>query len=205
MGQRSMVTFDGDTNDDVRLWHSYLYWARERVRALSADPMVGAPATAASVDAAIVDDPHNRIDNSTGVALQALVFTAFALEYRLKRVLRAMGVSVPPKETLGPCLGNFWRRLAGVTRLDGTGPCRPPADWAKVEPLLRELRDRRNSLAHANYSETLSFLAASSDPAKEAIRLYNGVVEAIKLINLGTGYETRPTDKVDEYFRSLLA
>lgn len=199
-----MVTFDGDTAEDRRLWHSYLYWARERVRALSADQIVGASDTA-FVGSAIVDDPNNRINDSIGVALQALVFTALALEYRLKRVLRAMGVTIPQKETLGPCLENFWRRLANVTRLDGTGPCHPPADWATVEPLLRELLERRNSLAHANYPETLRFLAASSDPAKEAIRLYNGMVEAIKLINVGTGYETRPTDEVDKYFHPLRA
>ena len=53
MGHRSMVTFDGDTADDRRLWHSYLYWARERVRALSADLMVGAPAAARRIDACL--------------------------------------------------------------------------------------------------------------------------------------------------------
>lgn len=83
-----MDTFDGDSQDDRKLWHTYLYWARERAMMCS---------SAIPVPGVIVDDPINRVDSSIGKSLQAILFSSFALEYRLKRVLICMNVSFPKK------------------------------------------------------------------------------------------------------------
>ena len=40
-------------------------------------------------------------------------------------------------------------------------------------------------------------------PSESARHFYNAVVEAIKLVNIGTGYETDPRDEVDRYCEPL--
>ena len=189
-----MPTFDGDTLPDRKLWHTYLYWARERATtSASAVPVLGV----------IVDDADNRVDAAISKALQAILFASFALEYRLKRVLTSMDVPFPERETLGPFLNNFWGRLARVPRLDGRGSCVPPSDWSTIEPRLKRLVRLRNDIAHANYADTRQFLSETSSPTEEARCLYNTVVQAIRLINQGTGYDTRSGKELDEYFEPL--
>ncbi len=189
-----MPTFDGDTLPDQKLWHTYLYWARER----ASTPASGVPAPGV-----IVDDADNRVDATISKALQAILFTSFALEYRLKRVLISINVSFRQKETLGPFLDNFWGRLASVARLDGQGSCLPPSDWSTIEPHLKRLVKLRNDIAHANYTDTLQFLSQTSSPTEEARDLYNAAVQAILLVNEGTGYDTRSRKELDEYFEPL--
>ncbi len=189
-----MGTFDGDSQDDRKLWHTYLYWARERaMTSASAIPVAGV----------IVDDPGNRVDSSIGRSLQAILFSSFALEYRLKRVLICMDVSFPKKETMGPFLERFWSRLRAVARLDGRGKCSAPAGWQRLEPHLKRLVDLRNNIAHANYTETLNFLSVGDNPQQQARNFYNYVVDAIRLVNEGTGYDTRSNEELDEHFRPL--
>lgn len=189
-----MRTFDGDSQDDRKLWHTYLYWAREQaMTSSSAIPVAGV----------IVDDPISRVDSSIGRSLQTILFSSFALEYRLKRVLICMNVSFPKKETMGLFLKQFWSRLRAVERLDGCGSCSPPEGWQGLESHLRRLVDLRNSIAHANYTETLNFLSAGADPQQQARDFYNCVVDAIRLVNEGTGYETRSKEELDEYFGPL--
>jgi hypothetical protein len=190
------ITFDGDTAEDRRLWTTYVHWARERTqtacgRQTGRDPRV------------IADDPARRIDASTSAALQAIIFASFVLEYRLKRSFLAMKVPWPPKETLGPFLQKFWSRLSTVPKLAGTGHCAPPPRWQKLAPILANLVRLRNDLAHANYEETLRSLSTMAPPSESARHFYNAVVEAIKLINIGTGYEVGPHDEVDRYFEPL--
>ena len=136
-----MVRFDGNTPDDIKLWHTYLYWARQRVKSDSSLDLISKPA--------IVDNPDNRVEESISSTLQAIVFSAFALEYRLKRVLISMGVSFPPKETLMPLLQKFWNRLSRIDRLDGKGKCTPPNDWNDCMRVLESLVKIRNNIAHA--------------------------------------------------------
>jgi hypothetical protein len=188
---------DGDTPADKALWYTYLYWARDAAyRALKQ-----APALDPDV---ITDDPNRRVDGETAAALQSIIFAAFTLEYRLKRVLRVLQVSYPPKETLGPFLKQFWPRLGSATRFDGGGTCAAPQEWAALERDLNRLVAVRNDLAHANYHDALQFLSESNpSPAAEAARLFNSVVEAIKLINIATGYDTRGRAEIDTYFRPL--
>jgi hypothetical protein len=189
-----MVRFDGDTLDDRKLWHTYLYWARDQATiSPSAMPVPGV----------IIDDPVNRVTPDISKALQSILFSSFALEYRLKRVLICMNVPLKAKETLGPLLETFWVRLQHVARLDKNGNCSQPNEWKALEPRLKYLVDLRNDIAHANYNETLSFLSKSSDPLQQACDLYNCVIDAIRLINEGTGDDTRSREEMNQYFAPL--
>jgi len=189
-----MATFDGDSQDDKKLWHTYLYWARER--AMASPSAIPAPGV-------FVDDPVNRVDSSIGKSLQTILFSSFALEYRLKRVLICMNVSFLKKETMGPFLKKFWSRLRAVVRLDGCGNCSVPTSWQGLEPHLRRLIDLRNNIAYANYMETLNFLSEATNPEQQARNYYNYVVDAIRLVNEGTGCDTRSNKELDEYFKPL--
>ena len=190
-----MIRFDGNTPDDIRLWHTYIYWARERAG-------FGLIKDKATIPA-IADDPNNRVEDSLSLALQTIIFSSFALEYRLKRVLISMGVKPKSKETLTPLLNKFWKRLYDIDRLDKRGKCSAPTEWNNCFKDLEELVNLRNEIAHANYSEILSSFSGPESPLKMAHRYYNSVVDAIRLINIGTGYEIRPDEEVEEYFRPL--
>lgn len=189
-----MTTFDGETQYDGRLWQSYINLAKRHA--------ITSGGRAASSTPAIADDPSNRVGEPLAEALQTVLFSAFALEYRLKRVLIAMGQPPKQKHTLTPLFEGFWMALKHVDRLDGKGKCAPPAQWASCEPTLKELISVRNEMAHANYKEVLKFLGRT-DPLRRARQYYNTLVDAIMLINLGTGYETRPLHEVEDYFRPL--
>jgi hypothetical protein len=155
--------------------------------------------------AVIVDDPSNRVDPAIGQALQTILFSSFALEYRLKRVLMSMNVPFPPKETLGPLLDKCLGRLSGVARLDDHGNCSAPAAGQVVEPILKRLVEARNDIAHANYKETLRFFSGGADPQDQARHFYNALIDGIRFINEGTGFDTRPKEELDKYFQPLKA
>ncbi|GAI18664.1 unnamed protein product, partial [marine sediment metagenome] len=103
-----MIRFDGNTPDDVKLWHTYIHWAREKAK-------FGQTKDKATIPA-IADDPINRVEDSLSLTLQTIIFSSFALEYRLKRVLISMGGKLKSKETLTPLLNNFWQRLSNIDR-----------------------------------------------------------------------------------------
>jgi hypothetical protein len=64
----------------------------------------------------------------------------------------------------------------------------------------------RNKMAHAKYDETLSHfrsIEGRPDWQVEACTCHNAVVNALMLINPGTGYATHPADEVREHFKAL--
>jgi len=190
-----MIRFDGDTRDDVKLWHTYVHWALEKARFGQTKDKTTIPA--------VVDDPINRVEDSLSFALQIIIFSAFALEYRLKRVLISMGVEFGSKETLNPLLKCFWPRLSNKNRLDKKGKCLPPTEWNDCFEDLLQLVELRNDIAHANYCEILSFFSGAETPLKKARKYYHSVVDAIRIINIGTGYEIRPDEEAKEDFKPL--
>jgi len=191
-----MVRFDGKTDNDIRLWHTYVFLAREPVKSLfAAQPHGKKPA--------IADDPTNRVKESIAKALQTILFSSFTLEYRMRRVLDELGVILRPNTTLTPLLKNFWIRLAAVDRLDKKGKCLPPPDWRNCESDLKRLVQLRNDIVHADYKDTLRAFSNHGSPESLACQLYNSVVEAIKLINVGTGYDLRSRQHIDTYFDEL--
>ena len=190
--------YDGDDPGNVRLWHTYVYWAKQQalqsIRARGG-PVKGQPA--------IADDPANRIDETLSEAIRTIVFASFMLEYRLRRVLAELDVTIQPKTTLGPLLNSFWSRLKETRRIEGEGCCCPPEEWKKCFPVLQRLVRLRNAIAHANYNETLQIFHATDDSVAFALQHYNAVIDAIRLINVGTGNDTRPHDVLVNYFQPL--
>jgi hypothetical protein len=184
----------GEKVEDRKLWHTYFYWAREKVLTLS---------TSDPDESAIIDNPKNRIGVTPSNILQAILFSAFALEYRLKRTLEFMSVKVPKKVTLGPLLDIFWRELSKVDKYEDNVKCSPPGEWKSIKADLTKLVELRNRIAHANYKKTSQIFADESEGIKQALRCYNAVVDAVKLINFGTGYDKRPLNELEEYFKPL--
>ncbi|GAI15515.1 unnamed protein product [marine sediment metagenome] len=189
------ISFAGDTFEDKKLWGTYVHWALEKARFGQTKSKTTVPAG--------VDDPINRVDDPFSFALQIIVFSAFALEYRLKRVLIYMHVEFGSKETLYPLLCKFWTRLSDKDRLDKKGKCSPPSEWNNYFEDLKQLVKLRNNIAHANYSKTFSFFSGVENPLKTARKYYHSVVDAIRIINKGTGYETRPDEEAKKDFKPL--
>jgi hypothetical protein len=192
-----MISYDGDNKYDKKLWQTYLHWAKRKAQSNS---------NLTSVDTgAICDDPKKRVEESLDIALQTIIFSAFTLEYRLKRVALKMGVPFREKDSLGVLLGHFWKKLEKVRRWDKKGKCSPPSEWKSCKNDLDKLVELRNNIAHANYKKVTTFFSIQSDPKRLANQYYNAVVEDIKLINIGTGAETRSKARVEKYFKPLRA
>lgn len=190
------IRFAGNTRDDKKLWHTYVYCALEKAR-------FGQTKDKATVPA-VVDDPINRVEDSLSFALQTIVFSAFALEYRLKRILISMGVEFGSRETLRPLLRCFWPRLSNKDRLDRKGKCSEPAEWNNYFEDLTQLVKLRNDIAHANYCERLSFFSGAENPLEMARKYYHSVVHGIRIINIGTGDETHSDEEAKEDFKPLI-
>ena len=190
-----MIRYDGETDEDQKLWNTYLYWARQEARFPCTDPP--------TEPRAFIDDHEKRIGDDTAATLRTIVFSCFALEYRLKRTLKALNVQFPKKEPSGDFFRQFWNRLSKKERLDGKGKCGPPSEWSLIEPGLKSLIGLRNDIAHANYSETVRFISGCLDPVATAREFYNAVVDAIRLVNQGTGYDVKGPEELKEYFRPL--
>jgi hypothetical protein len=137
-------------------------------------------------------------------ALSTVLLSSFMLEYRLRRVLEAMGVQLRQRTTLGPLLDLFWNRLARVPRLDGNGNCAQPSEWRRCERTLRDLVGLRNALAHADYKKTLAHFGKTRRPGRTALKYDNAVVDAVRLINQGTGSDPqRNAGQRRAYFEPL--
>jgi hypothetical protein len=190
-----MPTFDGSTDNDRRLWNTYIALAKYHAIRTGGQP--------AKPQHSIAEDPTKRVEEPLAEALQTILFSCFALEYRLKRVLSEMNPQSKPKCGLESLVkGRFWDLLQNTDRCDGKGKCARPKEWATCEPKLTELTRLRNKIAHANYEDVLRFFG-KPDPLMLARGYYNAVVDAVMLINIGTGYDTSPLDEIEEYFRSL--
>ena len=190
-----MIGIHGDTEADQKLWQTYFYWARQRAKTClpSAEPAEGT----------IVNDPNDRVSEALSNALQSIVFSAFALEYRLKRTLCYMNCMPKKRIMLKELLDKFWTYLAATERKDRQGKCKAPVNWQSCEDKLSELVTLRNKIAHGNYNEILGEFTNEQDAADKAKELYNAVVEAMMLINIATGYNTRTRDEIEAYFAPL--
>jgi hypothetical protein len=173
----SMRAIAGDTPQDKRLWHTYLYWARSELLPSALGLIIG--------------DQRNRLPPKTSEALRSVVFAAFALEYRLKRTLLFVGQSPRSRDTLGSLLVNIDVRLGQATRPDGK-PIALPKEWTRIKKRLGELVALRNEIAHANYTRLSQRLASTQARRRIAKTLFNAVIDAIRILNHAVGYDTRP-------------
>jgi hypothetical protein len=174
-----MPNFAGPSPADIRLWNTYLYWARAEL----------APTTTRVLR---IGSLQNRIHPRRAQALRAIVLAAFVLEYRVKRVYDELGVAYGPKDPLGALLDNMTARLQARSRLDGRGLIRLPRTWPALHTKLLSLKDLRNDIAHAKYVKLRSLLPLS--PARMLRRAqthFNVVMRALKVLNIATGYDTQ--------------
>jgi len=179
----NQIPYSGEKDEYEVLWHTYLYWARYA-------PKVKPPPTKKKPKL-IIEDPKKRLKPDVDAARRIVVFSCFALEYRLKSVFEVLGVKYRKKDTLGPLLDIFWKKLRMVERRDKKGNCTPPPNWKSIEPKLRELIKLRNNVAHSKREDIIMFLSKYSDPLPYAKSLYNILVDSIEAINVGTGYDNR--------------
>jgi hypothetical protein len=123
-------------------------------------------------------------------ALQAILFTAFALEYRIRRYFDVLHLSYRKRDTLGSLIQHFAPRVQAAKRLDNGQPIRLPTSWQRLERKLLDLNHVRNQVAHAKYAEIDKLLGAR--PARIAARGFNALIDFVRIVNAATGYDTEP-------------
>jgi len=180
----------GDKSRDQRLWNSYVYWARA---AFPGD----LPATMS------IKNARARIGTQQQSSLQAIVFSTFALEYRLRSVYAALGLGTRRRDGLWDLASNLEVRTRSVSGLNGK-PVRFPAEWRRVLPRVQRLLELRNSIAHGNAPRVGDLLAAQGPSIKvQARRGYNAFIDAVRVINIAIGYEDRRGADLRAYYAAL--
>lgn len=188
-----MIDVAGIADADKKLWHTYMFWARAAV-----DPRTP------SNRALDISRPRRRIRPTDARALQAILFTAFALEYRLKRIYEVLGLRSRRRDTLGTLIANFRRRIEAAARIDGAGAVRLPLDWSRVEKHLSKLNELRNAIAHGNYAKVIAEGSAKPRALPQIARSsYNVLVDAIRITNGAIGYDQRTRQEAVKYYRQL--
>jgi hypothetical protein len=186
------ISVAGDTPEDQQLWHTYFFWPRA----------ILSPSATRKLR---TNGVFKRLPRSRSSHLQAIVFAAFALEYRLKRIYEVLGLSYRDKDTLGALLANFRRRVETAARLDGRGPVRLPAEWASVESRLKRLNTIRNHIAHANYRKLLALVPSDTRASRAIARqCVNALVDAIRVTNRALGgYDRLTPSEARRYYSRL--
>lgn len=189
-GRRTNVA--GATVADRRLWNTYMFWARSSV-AESIPP---------ELDMA---DDRNRLSATRARSLQAILFSCFMLEYRLRRVYEVLGLQTRKRDTIWALLDSMPSRLSAVRSLNRT-KIRLPAEWARIRKRLQHLLELRNVIAHGRYAEVKSLLRKRpSRLVAEACRGYNAVIDAVRILNVAIGAETLRGTELRRYYRRLKA
>ena len=183
----------GETLQDKQLWHTYLFWA------------LSAAATGKSKPKALqISKQANRVKRSTARNLQAILFAAFALEYRLKRIYEILGLHVRRNDTLGALLRNFPHRIATARRIDGKGYVRLSKEWTSIQKRLEKLCQWRNAIAHANYKQVLILLPSDTRKSRNQARdCYNAVIDTIRVTNRAIGYDADSWKADRKYYARL--
>lgn len=184
--------YSGDSPDDEKLWFAYFASASQAV--------VAECPRWKPIGFNELTDPKMNPDRKLVAAMQSIVGSAFAIEYRMKRVLEVLGVLRKERKSLNELLDCFWCWLSRIRRWDKADLCREPNEWSSLEQKLDELRKVRNDIVHSNREKVLA--ALGNDPLNIARELYNTAVEAIKLVNWGTGY-TNDQSASDDYWNRL--
>lgn len=188
-----MTNIAGQTVDEQKFWHTYLFWARSSLD--------GSTSRKRSL---LISKRSNRIKTTRSLHLQAIVFVAFALEYRLKRVLEECNVGYRKMDTLGPLLRNFKHRIEMASRVDGKGPIRLPTEWDSIESRLRRVIQLRNAVAHPNYQRWQTVWPADTRWSRACAKdAFNALVDMIRVTNKAVGYDSRSDREARAYYGTL--
>ncbi len=186
----------GGNRAEQQLWNTYVFWAR-----LVCDARTR---TDRSLD---ISKPRNRLRASEDSFLRAVVFVAFALEYRLKSVYEQLGIAGRQRDSLGALVNTFRYRMEMAARLDGHGSVRLPREWKRIEPTLHKLVELRNAIAHGNYRRVLARLPADRQKARRMTdRFFNTFIDVIRVTHLAIGNLSPPIDspsKARAHYRRL--
>lgn len=188
-----LINIAGQSEGDQRLWNTYLFWARGTL-----DP------TTRKNRSLDISKARQRIPASTATSLQIILFVAFALEYRLKRIYEVLDLGSRKRDGLGTLIQNFRRRLEVTPRLDDAGLIRLPPEWTRVQKRLEELNRLRNALVHGKYDEVLKSIAVEPRKMRQVARAsYNALVDVIRITNQAIGYDTGKQRKTRAYYKQL--
>ena len=188
-----MVDVAGRADEDRKLWNTYLFWARAAV-----------DSGTSSKRGLDIARPRKRVRATDAKALHAILFTSFALEYRLKRIFEVLGLKPRKRDTLGVLINNFQRRVETATRLDRIDLVRLPPEWSRIHQRLVKLNELRNAIVHGNYAKVIA--EVSSRPRalpRLAQTSYNVLVDAIRITNNAIGYDPRTKREGVKYYRRL--
>lgn len=171
------VNLAGTSVEQRQLWNTYMFWAR-----CACDPKTVKNSNLE------ISKPRRRLRPSADRFLQAIVFTAFAVEYRLKAVYEVLRISHRKRDTLGVLIRTFRHRVQMAKRVDGPGLVRLPVEWSRIERKLIELNDTRNQIAHGNYQRVLGKIPANARKAQRiAARSFNALVDVIRVTHHAIG------------------
>lgn len=183
----------GATREEQQLWNTYLFWARS-----AADPTTKKQKTLK------ISKRVNRIKDSTARNLQIILFSAFALEYRLRNTYGALGLQVRKKDSLNALIQNFSHRIRTATRVDGQGLVKLSSEWASIEKRLLRLSKWRNKIAHADSLEVLALISSDARKSRrEARSCFNAVIDTIRVTNRAIGYDLDSPRADRNYYASL--
>jgi hypothetical protein len=183
-------TIAGETDEDRKLWNTYMYWAHSSCSA------------PAGLD---IYKKDRRLTQETAAALQTIVFSAFMLEYRLKRIADVRCFRFRKRDTLSKLIDNFQRHIELTNRIDNDEPVRLPDEWKRVKTQLDRLSKFRNDIAHANYAKVMDRLSDGESLPKLAAELFDAVIDAIRITNRAIGYDPSSDAASDRYYDALKA
>jgi hypothetical protein len=188
-----MINLAGRTIEQQRLWNTYVFWAR----------IVLDRSTTKKRDLNIAKG-SNRLPTARSAHLQAIVFAAFALEYRIKRIFEELGLAHSKRDMLGVLLDNFRRRVETADRVDGRGRVQLPREWNSVEVRLKRLNSVRNAIAHANHEQLQNILPTETRRSRALARdCFNSLVDMIRITNEAIGYDSTSRRDAQRHYRRL--
>lgn len=176
--------YAGWDEDEARIWHSYMFAA---VRL--AHESAGLPVPRGL----ICRRQGNRLTTKQEDALALICFCAFALEYRMKRILlddakKKRKSGRERKALSGMFLGDF----LGINRHRGKRDFwqllgeRQPTNWPQE---LTEVCNIRNKVAHGKWSQLASLLREERTTLPAiARRLYDAMILAMAMMNAVKSY-----------------
>jgi hypothetical protein len=133
-----------------------------------------------------------------------VVFVAFAVEYRLKRIYQELGLSYRKRDTLGTLLQNFKRRVETAKRTDGKGQVQLPPEWTSLEDRLRHLVELRNAVAHPDYQRLNNLWPQTTRRSLATARkCFNTLVDMIRVTNAAIGYDATTRREARRSYRRL--